>query len=102
MNRRFSFRMLPAHILVWAYVVVLCVPLYVVIVSAFKDNIEIFSNGFALPSRWLWQNFSAAWEQAGLAPALLNSVFITAGAELCSLLIAVPAAYGIARSKGRI
>lgn len=94
--------MLPAHIAVWIYVAILLVPLYFVVISSVKDNIGIFSNGFALPTQWLWENFSKAWEQAALGPAMLNSLYITVGAEVLGLALAIPAAYGIARSTGRL
>jgi len=89
-----------SHILAWAYGLLLVIPLYFLVISSFKDNTEIFSEPFALPRSWLPDNFVAAWETAVLGPGLLNSALITGGAELVSILVAVPAAFAIARSTG--
>ncbi|MFB9237613.1 carbohydrate ABC transporter permease [Plantactinospora siamensis] len=99
MKRRSRAGTLPAHIIVWLYAAVLCVPLYFVLASTVKDNTAVFANGFALPKEWLWSNFSKAWELAGLGPAMLNSLLITLAAEVFGLVLAIPAAYAVARSR---
>ncbi|MCD0483577.1 carbohydrate ABC transporter permease [Streptacidiphilus sp. ASG 303] len=94
--------MWPAHLAVWLYAAVLCIPLYFVLVSSVKDDTAIFANGFSLPGSWHWDNFSKAWDQAQLGPAMLNSLFITLGAEVGGLALAIPAAYALARSGSRL
>jgi multiple sugar transport system permease protein len=94
--------MMPAHILVWIYVVILLVPVYFVVVSSLKDNLDIFANAFGLPHSWIWRNYSDAWNQGSLGPAIVNSMIITISSEILTLLVAIPAAYGVARSTGRL
>lgn len=91
----------PAHILVWFYAVLLGVPLYFVLISAFKDNISIFDTPLALPTDFSFKNFQDAWETVTLGPALMNSVIVTGVSEVLTLALALPAGYAIARSKGR-
>jgi multiple sugar transport system permease protein len=91
-----------SHILVWFYALLLVIPLYYLLVTAFKSNIEIFDQPFALPHDWIFSNFIDAFSQAGLGKALMNSLIITAGAELVTLVLAIPAAFALARSKGRL
>jgi multiple sugar transport system permease protein len=91
-----------SHILVWSYAALLILPLYYLLVTSFKSNIEIFDQPFALPHEWIFSNFIDAYNQAGLGKALMNSLIITVGAELVTLVLAIPAAYGLARSKGRL
>lgn len=95
-------RFRPATVLSWLYALILAVPLYYLVVSAFKTNIEIFTEPFSLPSRWLWQNIGKAWETAGLGQALLNSVLVSGVAIALTLALAVPAAYALARTGNRL
>ncbi|MCG5217860.1 carbohydrate ABC transporter permease [Streptosporangium sp. KLBMP 9127] len=92
--------LLPAHILAWVYAALLAVPLYYLAVSAFKENLEIFSSPFALPGSYTPENFLTAWERADLGTALLNSVLVTGVSALLTLALAIPAAYGLARARG--
>ena len=94
--------LLPAHILVWTYAALLGIPIYFVIVSAFKDNIAIFDTPLALPTSLSFDNFVEAWNTVKLGRGLINSLIVTTMSELVTLALALPAAYGIARSKGKI
>ncbi|GAA0428166.1 transporter [Acrocarpospora corrugata] len=91
-----------ATILSWLYALLLAAPLYYLVVSALKTNIEIFTRPFALPARWLWDNFGTAWRTADLGRALVNSVFISVVAIVLTLCLAVPAAYALARQDNRL
>ncbi len=92
----------PAHILVWLYAALLGLPLYFVLISAFKDNIGIFDSPLIPPSSFSFDNFINAWETVTLGPALWNSVLVTGISELLTLALALPAGYAIARSKGKL
>ena len=100
-RRRFKPTSLLSHVLVWFYALLLIVPLYYLLVTAFKSNIEIFDNPFALPSTWMFSNFPDAYDQADLGTALMNSAIVTVGAEILTLALAIPASYALARSKSR-
>lgn len=91
-----------AHSLAWVYALLLAVPMYYLVTSAFKNNIEIFANPFGLPGNWIWANFTDAWNQARLAQALTNSVLVSGLAVALTLGLAVPAAYALARSENRL
>jgi multiple sugar transport system permease protein len=91
-----------ATALSWLYALLLAAPLYYLAVSALKTNIEIFTRPFALPTHWLWENFSTAWRTADLGGALLNSVLISAVAIVLTLALALPAAYALARQDDRL
>jgi multiple sugar transport system permease protein len=89
-----------AHVAVWAYAAALVLPLYFLLTSSLKNNTEIFSAGFALPPEWRFDNFAKAWSFVDLGSALVNSAYVTVLAEVFIVIVAVPAAYGIARSDG--
>ncbi|MEV6867878.1 carbohydrate ABC transporter permease [Streptosporangium subroseum] len=91
-----------ATVLSWLYVLILGIPLYYLVVSAMKSNIEIFTRPFALPANWLWENFGTAWQTADLGRALLNSVLVSLVAIALTLGLAVPAAYALARTDNRL
>jgi len=91
-----------ASSLAWLYVLILAIPMFYLINTSVKSNIEIFTNPFGLPAEWLWSNYVEAWERASLGPALLNSTFISAVAVLITLLLAIPASYALARSQSRL
>jgi len=106
-----------SHSIVWLYALLLAVPLYYLVISAFKDNRQIFTAPFALPNGEMemlapggvrtieqlgFQNFRRAIDIVFLDEALRNSFLITVGALLLTLAFAIPAAYALARSKGRI
>lgn len=90
-----------AHLGAWLYAAALIVPAYYLVVSSFKSNLEIFSTPFAWPSSFDFGNYVAGWEQTALGQGLLNSVYITVASVAVVLVLAVPAAYGLARAKGR-
>ncbi|WP_371865605.1 carbohydrate ABC transporter permease [Dictyobacter alpinus] len=83
--------------LVALYVVIILLPLYYLIISAFKTNNEIFIQPLSLPATLSLHNFFTAEDDAGLIQAMGNSVYITACAEVLTLVLALPAAYAIAR-----
>lgn len=95
-------RWLPAHILVWCYAVLLIVPLYYFLSSAFKTNEEIFAHPFALPTSYGFGNFATAFRSADLGLAVVNSALVTVFALALTLAFALPAAFALARSTGRL
>ncbi len=89
---------------IWSWVVLsplvilVLFPFAVMLSTALKPLDEVL----AFPPRWIpthiaWHNFADMWVAAGFGRALLNSVGISIVATLLSLLVAVPAAYAMAR-----
>lgn len=77
---------------------VILLPYTVMISTALKPATEVFS----FPPRWLPQdatlaNFAAMWTKTGFGTALGNSLYVSIGATLLSLGLAIPAAYAMAR-----
>ncbi|MEU9095453.1 carbohydrate ABC transporter permease [Streptomyces sp. NPDC048428] len=99
---KFGRSWLPAHILAWLYAALLVVPLYYLLVSAFKTNDQIFGSPFSLPTSFSPHNFGEAFSSADLGPAIVNSVLVTVVALALTLALAIPAAFAIARTEGRV
>jgi multiple sugar transport system permease protein len=73
-------------------------PYVVMLSTALKPPAEIFS----FPPHWLPQsidfsNFVVIWSKIDFARALLNSLYVSAGATVLTLALAIPAAYAMAR-----
>lgn len=99
---KFRKSWLPAHILVWAYAVLLAVPLYYFLASAFKSNEAIFAHPLAPPTSLGFGNFRTAFESADLGMAILNSGIVTVFSLALTLGLAIPAAFSLARARGRV
>lgn len=89
------------HGAAWIYALILAVPLYYLVITSFKQNQEIFTAPAAPPTSLDFGNYvdAAAFTQIG--QALINSAGIVLAAELITLALAIPAAYGLARASGR-
>lgn len=90
-----------AHTGAWVYAAILVIPMLYLVLSSFKSNLEIFTSPFGWPSSFSFDNFTQAWSVAQLGPALTISVYVAAASVAVTLLLAVPAAYGLARTTGR-
>ena len=84
------------------YATLIIIPLYFVIVSAFKNNNQIILTPLALPAALNFSKFIQAQANVHLLRAGLISAGITTGAELLTLLLAFPAAYAVARIHTRL
>lgn len=84
------------------YALAIIIPLYFVVISAFKNNNEIILTPLALPAALDFKKFIQAQEHVNLLRAMAVSTGVTVGAELLTLLIAFPAAYAVARIQTRL
>jgi multiple sugar transport system permease protein len=84
------------------YALLIVIPLYFVIVSAFKNNTQIITTPLALPTALNFGKFIQAQANVNLLRAIVISTIVTVGAELVTVLIAFPAAYAVARIETRL
>lgn len=73
------------------------VPIGWVFLASIKENAEFYRNPWAMPEGFYWQNFIDAWNRASMGDYLLNSIYVTSMALVILLLVAIPAAYSLAR-----
>jgi raffinose/stachyose/melibiose transport system permease protein len=76
-------------------------PLFVMIMSSFKTNKEIFTSPFALPNSFSLANIEKVWTDTNFVRYLANSVGVTATSIALILLLGTMAAYAIARYEFR-
>ncbi|NYD54806.1 raffinose/stachyose/melibiose transport system permease protein [Microbacterium pseudoresistens] len=72
-------------------------PLYLLTVSTFKSTLEIYQNPLGLPEAFTLDNFVEAWVRADFSTYSWNSLVVTVGSILLTLLLALLASYPISR-----
>lgn len=80
-----------------AFVAIIAAPVYIVIVSTFKDNAQLFLNPVGLPSPATLSNYVRMLTESNIDRSFLNSVIVTSVAVTATLLLASLAAFGITR-----
>ncbi|GAA0182337.1 carbohydrate ABC transporter permease [Clostridium sediminicola] len=73
------------------------VPVLWVFLASIKENSEFYGNPWALPKGFYFKNFVDAIEKAKMGEYFLNSVTVTTLALAILLVVAIPAAYVLAR-----
>ncbi|MCH6267247.1 carbohydrate ABC transporter permease [Neobacillus citreus] len=73
------------------------VPVAWVFLASVKQNKEFYGSPWALPNGLYLQNFIDAFQKANMGTYMMNSVMVTALALLILLVVALPAAYVLAR-----
>lgn len=98
-----TFEKTAQNIAVILVIIFFMLPLFWLFTTAFKFGRE----AFAIPPKWLifeytLKNFQEVWQNSQITLFLTNSIIISAGATLLSLVLGVPAGYAIARSKSKL
>ena len=78
-------------------------PIFWLLTTAFKFG----RDAFAIPPKWIFfeytfKNFQEVWQNTQVLRFLKNSIIISTGTTILSLLLGVPAGYAIARSKSSL
>lgn len=76
-------------------------PLYITIVIAFKQPSDMVGNILLLPKVWSFSNFSQAIEMTNFSHTIFNSLVITAGAVILTIITNSLVAYVIARNMNK-
>jgi len=77
-------------------------PTYWMLTSAFKPSGDLLTPNYDLiPLSFTLDNFASAWAKPGFLTHLSNSLIVTVGAVLCSLVAGVLAAFPLARLRFR-
>ncbi len=85
-----------------ALAISIVIPIAWVFMASVKRNSEFIGgdiNPFALPKQFYYQNFIIAFRDAHMGEFFMNTVIVTALALIILLVVALPAAYVLARFK---
>ncbi|CAM3908870.1 carbohydrate ABC transporter permease [Lederbergia lenta] len=83
------------------FAISIIVPVAWVFLASIKENKEFYGNPWAMPNGFRFENFIEAIQEANMGMYLMNSVFITVMALVILLIVALPAAYVLARYEFR-
>ncbi|MEH7491586.1 carbohydrate ABC transporter permease [Neobacillus niacini] len=78
------------------YFIAIAYPLFWMVINSFKNTADIFNDSWGLPKEWLFSNYATAWEQ-GVSSYFVNSVIITVGTCLLTVLVSALCAFGLTR-----
>ena len=76
-------------------------PLFVMLISSFKTNAEIFTSPFALPHSFSLANAEKVWTDTNFVRYLANSIGVTGASIVLIVVFSTMAAYAIARYEFR-
>ncbi|NJK92574.1 MAG: carbohydrate ABC transporter permease [Blastochloris sp.] len=90
---------LPKHAIIWILLAVELLPLYMMLQVSVKNNSEFLKNPWlpTSPLGWHWSNLSDGFHL--IFPYIANTVFVAVTGTICSLFLAIMAAYFFARYK---
>ena len=100
-RRRRSVAKMVNYFVFIAYAVTILLPLYYVLISSFKGNVEIFNNPLGWPETMDFGNYLRVQERVNALRAIGTSFVITTASLFLILIVSIVAAYGIARVAGR-
>ena len=85
------------NLIVGIYALILTVPLYFALVTAFKSEGERILNPIGLPKSLSFQNFITAWTEGNLLMAAKNSIIVAGGTTVLLLLNVILVSYCLNR-----
>ena len=100
-NTVIFLRNLPVRLILIVYSAIVAYPLIWTVVMSFKTSREILTDPWKLPSGFAVENYINAFTKAKMADYFFNSVAVVIVATIVLVLIAVPAAYVLARFRFR-
>lgn len=86
-----------ARVLMIIWTVLVLYPLIWAFFTSFKSTYQFMSDPWALPSKWIYRNYADAWIGAKFADYFLNSVYVTLGALVLTLIMVSTTSYIIAK-----
>lgn len=79
------------------FAISIVVPVSWVFIASLKENSEFVGSPWTMPKGFYIQNFIDAFQKAKMGESLLNSIFVTGLALFLLVIVALPAAYVLAR-----
>ncbi len=98
---RRALRAAPTHVLLIAGSILMAFPLYVIVVTAFKSNAEVYQNPIGLPVEPTIDNFLTSWSTADFGRLFLNSTLLTVSSMVIATALCSLAGYAVARRSTR-
>ncbi|SKC76264.1 carbohydrate ABC transporter permease [Maledivibacter halophilus] len=88
------------YIFLFIGIVIIVYPLFWMVMSSLKGYSEIYNSVWSLPSKWLFSNYTVAWEK-GISNYFVNSFIVTLVTIAGVIVIGSLCAYGLSRYKSK-
>jgi raffinose/stachyose/melibiose transport system permease protein len=85
------------HVLLMGTSLLVLIPVAYMVLASFKSVPDFFGNPYGLPSKWMWENYTRAWNEPKIATTLPNSIIVTASSVLGSSFLSALIGYGLSR-----
>ncbi|MDO4519347.1 MAG: carbohydrate ABC transporter permease [Eubacteriales bacterium] len=89
------------NIVAWIASLIVIVPLFLIILNAFKGNGEALTMTISLPKKWVFTNFMTVIEKGKLIRSFVNSVIYAGGATILCVFFDTMAAYVFSRRRSK-
>ncbi|WP_114587586.1 carbohydrate ABC transporter permease [Microbacterium arborescens] len=105
MNSRTTTRLLrrvPVNVLLIILSILMIYPLVIIVITAFKPNLEVLTNPTGLPISPTFDNFVTSWNEANFTNLFANSILLTLVSMTVATIVAALASYAIVRQATKI
>lgn len=92
MSKRWK-KLLPRYIILTIFMLIVLVPIWGMVNSAFKTESQIVSSPFGLPENWTLENFQKAWTVGKFNVFFKNSVIVTTTVVVISVFLSILSGY---------
>ncbi len=92
MNQRWK-KLLPRYIILTIFMLIVLLPIWGMLNSAFKSDSQIVSSPFGLPENWTFENFQKAWTIGKFNIFFKNSVIVTTTVVITSVFLSILSGY---------
>ncbi|HOI35518.1 MAG: carbohydrate ABC transporter permease [Mesotoga sp.] len=89
------------YILLAVYCLVILVPFFMMILNSLKSMRDIFMKPFSFPTKVLYDNYTKAWNQAGIGTGYKNSALVAGVSVVGILIVSSMFAYAISKYEFR-
>lgn len=86
-------RLLPRYLVLIIFMLIVMLPIWGMLMSAFKSNVETASSPFSLPQDWTLENFRQAWTVGKFNVFFKNSVIVTSVVVIASTFLSTLSGY---------
>ncbi len=102
MTKRRKIGNLIKAIILWGVSILVFIPLLIIVFNSLKTQGESVSMRFALPTEWVFSNYSQVMEQVDVFGAFRNSLIISVSTVLIATTGAALASFVISRRKTKL
>ncbi len=91
-----QFQKLLTYLILIIFTLVAVMPFIAIILTAFKQPVEMANGPFALPQNWTFENFREAWEGARFSAYFQSSVIVVIPVVFFAVILSTMAGFGFA------